>query len=103
MHSFWIVRFEFKHDMIPGHPDHFEVTPIRTGTFIGHCTELCGVYHSRMLFRVRIVARRSSDLDQPRSSVAAEVSGGCVARDHRRATPGAGLQRFGRKGSILAS
>jgi cytochrome c oxidase subunit 2 len=55
VHSFWIVPFEFKRDVIPGHPNHFEVTPIKTGTFIGRCTELCGVYHSRMLFTVKIV------------------------------------------------
>jgi cytochrome c oxidase subunit 2 len=55
IHSFWIVPFEFKRDVIPGHPNHFEVTPTRTGFWIGHCTELCGLYHSRMLFRVRIV------------------------------------------------
>jgi cytochrome c oxidase subunit 2 len=55
IHAFWIVPFEFKRDVIPGHPNHFQVTPIRTGTFIGHCTELCGLYHSRMLFKVRIV------------------------------------------------
>jgi len=55
IHAFWIVPFEFKRDVIPGHPNHFEVTPIRTGTFIGRCTELCGLYHSRMLFIVKIV------------------------------------------------
>jgi cytochrome c oxidase subunit 2 len=55
VHAFWIVSFEFKRDLIPGHPNHFEVTPTTTGTFIGHCTELCGLYHSRMLFRVKIV------------------------------------------------
>jgi len=55
VHSFWIVPFEFKRDVVPGHPNHFAVTPIRTGTFIGRCTELCGVYHSRMLFTVKIV------------------------------------------------
>jgi cytochrome c oxidase subunit II len=55
IHSFWIVPFEFKRDVIPGHPNHFQVTPIRTGRFIGHCTELCGLYHSRMLFVVKIV------------------------------------------------
>ena len=51
IHSFWIVPFEFKRDVIPGHPNHFEVTPIKTGSGIGRCTELCGLYHSRMLFR----------------------------------------------------
>jgi cytochrome c oxidase subunit 2 len=55
IHAFWIVPFEFKRDVMPGHPNHFEVTPTRTGTFIGRCTELCGLYHSRMLFQVRIV------------------------------------------------
>jgi cytochrome c oxidase subunit 2 len=55
IHSFWIVPFEFKRDVLPGHPNHFEVTPIKTGTFVGRCTELCGVYHSRMLFTVKIV------------------------------------------------
>ncbi|MBO0810099.1 MAG: cytochrome c oxidase subunit II [Actinobacteria bacterium] len=59
IHAFWIIPFEFKRDVIPGHPNHFEVTPTRTlyggPDSIGHCTELCGLYHSRMLFRVRIV------------------------------------------------
>ena len=55
IHAFWVVEFEFKRDVIPGHPNHFEVTPTKTGTYIGHCTELCGLYHSRMLFKLRIV------------------------------------------------
>lgn len=55
IHAFWIVPFEFKRDVIPGYVNHFEVTPIKTGTFIGRCSELCGLYHSRMLFKVKIV------------------------------------------------
>jgi cytochrome c oxidase subunit II len=55
VHSFWIVPFDFKRDVIPGHPNHFEVTPTKTGSGIGHCTELCGLYHSRMIFKWRIV------------------------------------------------
>ena len=56
IHSFWIVPFEFKRDVVPGHPNHFEVYPTKTtGVLIGHCTELCGLYHSRMLFKVKIV------------------------------------------------
>jgi cytochrome c oxidase subunit 2 len=59
VHAFWIVPFEFKRDVIPGHPNHFQVTPTRTlssgPNSIGRCTELCGLYHSRMLFRIRIV------------------------------------------------
>jgi cytochrome c oxidase subunit II len=56
IHSFWIVPFEFKRDVIPGHPNHFEVNPTKTTpVLIGRCTELCGLYHSRMLFKVKIV------------------------------------------------
>jgi cytochrome c oxidase subunit II len=55
IHAFWVVPFEFKRDVIPGFPNHFEITPTTTGSYIGRCTELCGVYHSRMLFRIRIV------------------------------------------------
>jgi cytochrome c oxidase subunit II len=60
VHAFWIVPFEFKRDVIPDHPNHFEVTPTQTSPpsgFIGRCTELCGVYHSRMLFTVKIVTQ----------------------------------------------
>ena len=55
IHAFWIVPFDFKRDVIPDHPNHFEVTPTTTYSGIGRCTELCGLYHSRMLFRVKIV------------------------------------------------
>jgi cytochrome c oxidase subunit II len=55
VHAFWIAPFEFKRDVIPGYANRFTVTPTKTGTFIGRCSELCGVYHSRMLFRVKIV------------------------------------------------
>jgi cytochrome c oxidase subunit II len=55
IHAFWVVPFEFKRDVVPGHPNHFEVTATKTGVFTGHCSELCGVYHSRMLFTVKIV------------------------------------------------
>jgi len=55
IHSFWIIPFEFKRDVIPDHPNHFEVTPTAAYSGIGRCSELCGLYHSRMLFRVKIV------------------------------------------------
>jgi cytochrome c oxidase subunit II len=55
IHSFWVVPFAFKRDVVPGHPNHFQVTATSTGTSIGRCSELCGLYHSRMLFRVKIV------------------------------------------------
>src|SRR5258708_20147137 len=55
IHAFWVPEFLFKRDVIPGHPNHFSITANQTGTFTGHCSELCGVYHSRMLFTLKIV------------------------------------------------
>jgi cytochrome c oxidase subunit 2 len=56
IHSFWVVPFLFKQDVIPGHTNVFEVTPTQEGTFVGKCAELCGVDHSRMLFNVKVVS-----------------------------------------------
>ncbi|MFI8004493.1 cytochrome c oxidase subunit II [Streptomyces sp. NPDC086010] len=56
IHSFWVVPFLMKQDVIPGHTNSFEVTPSREGTYLGKCAELCGVDHSRMLFNVKIVS-----------------------------------------------
>ncbi|MEP7091040.1 MAG: cytochrome c oxidase subunit II [Nocardioidaceae bacterium] len=55
IHSFWVPAFLFKMDDIPGRNNHFSFTPTRKGTFVGRCAELCGVYHSRMLFKVKVV------------------------------------------------
>ncbi|AXK32779.1 cytochrome c oxidase subunit II [Streptomyces armeniacus] len=56
IHSFWVVPFLMKQDVIPGHTNRFEVTPNKEGTFMGKCAELCGVDHSRMLFNVKVVS-----------------------------------------------
>ena len=55
IHSFWIVPFLMKMDVIPGHTNVFQVTPSKIGNFKGKCAELCGVDHSRMLFNVKVV------------------------------------------------
>jgi cytochrome c oxidase subunit 2 len=56
IHSFWVVPFLMKMDVIPGHTNAFQVTPNKEGTFLGKCAELCGVDHSRMLFNVKVVS-----------------------------------------------
>lgn len=55
-HSFWVPAFYFKLDAIPGHPNSFDLTPTKLGTFDGKCAELCGTYHSAMLFTVHVVS-----------------------------------------------
>jgi len=61
IHSFWIPSFVMKMDAVPGRANHFQVTPNQLGTYDGKCTELCGVYHSRMLFIVRVVTQAEYD------------------------------------------
>jgi cytochrome c oxidase subunit II len=56
IHSFWVPSFYMKMDVIPGEDNAFQVTPNEEGTYAGKCAELCGVYHSRMLFDVAVVS-----------------------------------------------
>jgi cytochrome c oxidase subunit 2 len=57
VHSFWVPSFYMKMDVIPGQTNTFQVTPNREGRFAGKCAELCGAYHSRMLFNVEVVSQ----------------------------------------------
>jgi cytochrome c oxidase subunit 2 len=55
IHSFWVPAFLMKMDVVPGRVNTFEFTATEKGTFKGRCAELCGAYHSRMLFDVEVV------------------------------------------------
>ncbi len=55
-HSFWIPAFLDKMDMIPGRTNTWQVKPLREGIYAGKCAELCGEYHSGMLFNVAVVS-----------------------------------------------
>lgn len=57
IHSFWVPAFLFKMDVIPGRTNVFQVIPEREGLYQGKCAELCGEYHSDMLFNVAVVSR----------------------------------------------
>ena len=55
-HSFWVPQFLRKLDVIPGKVNRFQIKPTEIGTFQGKCAELCGAYHSAMLFQVKVVS-----------------------------------------------
>ena len=57
IHSFGVDGFLVKMDVIPGKTNSLRVTPNKLGTYAGKCYELCGVYHSRMLFDVKVVSQ----------------------------------------------
>jgi cytochrome c oxidase subunit II len=56
IHSFWVPSFYQKLDVVPGRSNNFFLTPNKEGDFRGKCAELCGTYHSAMLFNVHIVS-----------------------------------------------
>lgn len=56
IHSFWIIDFLYKKDMYIGRDNTWSFTPTREGTYAGKCAELCGEYHSAMLFNVKVVS-----------------------------------------------
>jgi cytochrome c oxidase subunit 2 len=69
IHSFWVPAFTYKMDVVPGRDNEFTMTPTREGTYAGKCAELCGTYHSRMLFDVKVVsaeeyAQQLSELEE---------------------------------------
>ena len=61
IHSFWIIDFLYKKDVIPGKTNYMSVIPERIGTYSGKCAEFCGEYHSLMLFTVDVVSQADYD------------------------------------------
>ncbi|WP_130492905.1 aa3-type cytochrome oxidase subunit II [Motilibacter rhizosphaerae] len=84
IHSFWVPPFLFKRDVVPGLQNRFELTPTKIGTFPGKCAELCGTYHSRMLFNVKVVSPQDYQAELQRLRAAGQT--GEYAADGRRRT-----------------
>jgi cytochrome c oxidase subunit 2 len=55
-HSFRIIDFLYKKDMIPAKSNYMYFVPLKEGEFRGKCAELCGEYHADMLFTVHVVS-----------------------------------------------
>ncbi|MBW9206295.1 cytochrome c oxidase subunit II [Mumia sp. zg.B53] len=73
IHSFWIPEFYFKMDVIPGKENSFDVTPTREGVFTGRCAEFCGLYHTRMIFKVHVVSRDEYDAHLQQLQAAGQI------------------------------
>nr|ADP24229.1 cytochrome c oxidase subunit II [Gyrodactylus superbus]ADP24230.1 cytochrome c oxidase subunit II [Gyrodactylus superbus] len=48
LHSFSVPALGLKMDAVPGRVNHLTYLPDRLGSFMGYCSELCGVGHSFM-------------------------------------------------------
>lgn len=61
IHNFGVPAFAMRMDVVPGYDNGFQVTTTDEGEYAGKCYELCGAYHSRMLFEVRVVSEQEYD------------------------------------------
>jgi cytochrome c oxidase subunit II len=55
LHDFWVPQFRLKSDAVPGLTTTVRTTPNRLGTYDVVCAELCGLGHSTMRQRVRVI------------------------------------------------
>jgi cytochrome c oxidase subunit II len=95
IHSFWVPSFYFKLDVIPGRTNRFQVTPTRTGIFAGKCAELCGLYHSRMVFSVKVVSVEEYQAHL-KDLAAKGQTGAAVGGEESSTIPGLGEQEGGK-------
>ncbi len=61
IHSYWIPPLAGKTDVIPGRVNHMNFEADKPGTYLGQCTEFCGLSHANM--RAQAVAHTQSDFD----------------------------------------
>ena len=80
IHSFWIIDFLYKKDMVPGKTNYMYFTPTKVGTYQGKCAELCGEYHSLMLFTVKVVEQE--EYDAYIASLEAKGQTGSIGEDY---------------------
>jgi cytochrome c oxidase subunit II len=55
IHGFYVRDFNFSRYALPGVRNFFDLDVLHTGTYNGQCTQICGLYHSEMLFTVKAV------------------------------------------------
>ena len=93
IHSFWIIDFLYKKDMYIGKDNSWSFTPTRIGEYQGKCAELCGEYHSMMLFNVKVVSQ--DDYDAYLDSLRDEGNTGDItdAYDRLNNLPGTGAAK----------
>jgi cytochrome c oxidase subunit II len=57
IHSFWVKEWRMKQDLVPGLVTHIHYTPSATGEFILACNQVCGLSHTNMYAKVRVVTK----------------------------------------------
>ena len=87
IHGWWVPQLSPQIDAIPGRTNHMWFQPNKTGLFAARCTQLCGMFHSKMSASVKVVERpeyeRFLASHRPGSeTVAAEAFQGVCSKCH---------------------
>lgn len=61
IHSWWIPALGGKIDAIPGRMTSTWFEAARPGLYRGQCSELCGIFHAKMLAQVEVMAKADFD------------------------------------------
>lgn len=61
IHSFWIPALNGKKDAVPGRTHHLVLEADEPGTYVGQCTEYCGLSHAYMRQTVRALPQDEYD------------------------------------------
>lgn len=61
IHAFYVPKFLFKRDAVPGKENVFSFTVEEPGTYRGQCAELCGAFHGSMIFDVHAIPKADFD------------------------------------------
>ena len=61
IHSYWIPALNGKKDAVPGRTHPLRLNAYEPGTYVGQCTEYCGLSHAYM--RQRVIAITPDDFD----------------------------------------
>jgi cytochrome c oxidase subunit 2 len=62
IHSFWIPALNGKKDAVPGRSHPLRLNADEPGTYVGQCTEYCGLSHAYM--RQRVIALPQDEFEQ---------------------------------------
>jgi cytochrome c oxidase subunit II len=86
IHGFYVKEFNFSRYALPGVLNQFTIDAVKTGTFFGQCTQLCGLYHSLMFFNVKVVTMPEYTAWLAKTSNAATASAAATATNEQTNT-----------------
>ena len=83
IHGFYIPEFNFSRFAQPGMVNTFTFHANKTGLYSAQCSQLCGLYHSLMWFRVKVVTDSQYTTWLKSKANAADAAAGSAATNQQ--------------------